>query len=169
MVVKILIEIIVLWLIFFLYMWLLVGRGKGKMGAIQFYPKLVQKRVVECGLTSEQNIKNKSICCGVLLLLIDIIVPFMMIYFINGGRSYWDFVWQWCVLFMGQELYDWLVVDVYWVACTDWWIIPEAHDLEYLWHDPKIKFKGKIKLYIITPVISLILGGICYGLSLLIF
>lgn len=43
------------------------------------------------------------------------------------------------VLFMGQELYDWFAVDVFWVASTDWWLIPEAQDLEYLWHVPKGK------------------------------
>lgn len=167
MLIKIIAEIVVLWLIFLLYMWILVGRGKGKMGGIQFYPKEVQKRAVECGLTTEEAIKNQSVFCMVLLLLIDIIVPFVMIYFVNGGRSYWDFAWQWCVLFMGQELCDWFLIDVYWVACTDWWLIPEAQDLEYLWHDPKVKLKGKIKLYIVSPLIALIFGGLCYCISLL--
>lgn len=39
MLLKIIAEIAVLWLVFLLYMWALVGRGKGKMGGIQFYPK----------------------------------------------------------------------------------------------------------------------------------
>lgn len=123
--------------------------------------------MVECGLTTEKAIKNQSISCMVLLILIDTIVPFVMIYFINGGRTYWEFAWQWCVLFMGQELCDWLLVDVYWVACTDWWLIPEAQALEYLWHDPKLKFKNKIKVYIVSPVIALVFGGLSYCISLL--
>jgi len=168
MLIKIIVEIVALWLIFLLYMWILVGGKKGKMGGIQFYPKQVQQRAVECGLTTEEKIKKQYMFSSVLLLLMDIVVPFIMIYFINGGRSYWEFVWQWCVLFMGQELCDWLLVDVYWVACTDWWLIPEATDLEHLWHDPKIKFKGKIKLYVISPIVALVFGGICFGISLLI-
>jgi len=168
MLLKLIVEIIVLWVTFFFYMWILVGRGKGKLGGIQFYPKKVQERALECGLITKERIKKQSILSVVLLLLMDIILPFIMIYFINGGRTYWEFVWQWCVLFMGQELYDWLVVDVYWVACTNWWLIPKAQDLEYLWHDPKIKFMGKIKLYIISPIAALIFGGLCYFISLLI-
>lgn len=168
MLIKMIVEILVLWLIFFLYMWILVGRGKGKMGGIQFYPKEVRKRVVECGLTTENNIKNQAVFSMTLLILIDIIVPFIMVYFVNGGRTYWDFVWQWCVLFMGQELYDWFAVDVYWVASTDWWLIPEAQDLEYLWHVPKVKLKNKIKAYIAAPVMALIAGGLYYCVSLLI-
>lgn len=68
---------------------------------------------------------------------------------------------------MGQELCDWLIVDVYWVACTDWWRIPEAQDLEYLWHDPGLKFRNKIKVYIASPVIALIFGGLYDRISLL--
>jgi len=168
MLLKIIVEILVLWLIFSLFMWLLVGRGRGVMGGIQYAPKQVQKRVVECGLTTEENIRNQTVCAGLLLVLIDIIVPFLMIYFINGGRSWWEFVWQWCVLIMGQELYDWLAVDLYWVCYTDWWLIPEAQDLNYLWRDPKIYLKKYIKMYIIViPVLALILGSLCYGISLL--
>jgi len=168
MLIKMIVEIAILWLIFLFYMWILVGRGKGKIGGIQFYPKQVQQRAVECGFTTEEDIKKQYILSTVLLFLMDIIVPFVMIYFINGGRSYPEFVWQWCILFMGQELCDWLLVDVYWVTCTDWWRIPEAKDLEYLWYDPKIKFKGKIKLYIISPIVALLFGGLCYCISLII-
>ena len=168
MLLKMIVEILALWLIFFLYMWILVGRGKGKMGGIQFYPKEVQKRVIECGLTTEEAIKRQTRFSLVLLVLIDIIVPFVMIYFINGARTYWDCAWQWCVLFMGQELYDWFVVDVHWVAGTDWWLIPEAQDLEHLWHDPKLKFKNKIKAYVAAPIMALIVGGLYFAVSLLI-
>lgn len=164
---KIIAEIVILWLVFLLYMWILVGRGKGKMGGIQFYPKEVKKRTVECGLTTEKTIGNQSIFSMALLLLIDIIVPFIMIYFVNGGKTYWDFAWQWCVLFMGQELCDLFLVDAYWVACTDWWLIPEAQDLEYLWHDPKLKFKNKIRVYIASPVVALLYVGLGYCISLL--
>ena len=167
MLIKMIIEIIVLWLILSLFMWILVGRGRGPLGGIQYYPKHIQKRVVECGLMTEKDIRNQTICAAILLALIDIIVPFIMIYFINGGRSWWEFVWQWWVLFAGQTLYDWLAVDVYWCCYTDWWIIPEAKDLIDSYLSPKTMTKGKIKLYIISPVIALIFGGLCYGISLL--
>jgi len=172
MLVKMIVEIVIMWACFVLFMWILVGRGRGPVGGIQYAPEQVQKRVTECGLITQEHIRKQRICASVLLILMDIIVPFMMIYLINGGRSWWAFVWQWCVLIMGQELFDWFAVDIYWVCYTDWWNIPEARDLEYLWRDPKTMKKKCRKKYIMVymslPVLALIIGSLCYGISLLI-
>jgi len=168
MLLKLMIEILVLWVLFFVFMWILVGRGRGPLGGIQYYPEHIQHRVVECGLTTEENIRNQRICSAVLLILMDMIVFFIMIYFINGGRSWWEFVWQWWILIMGQELYDWFIVDVYWCCYTDWWAIPEAQDLIDEWAVPKNMHRKKIQLYLILPVFALIFGSLSYGFSLLI-
>jgi len=168
MLLKLIVEIVILWLIISLFMWILVGRGRGPLGGIQYYPKEIQKRVVECGLMTEENIRNQYICSGLLISMIDIVVPFVMIYFINGGRTWWEFWWQWCVLVAGQTLYDWLAIDVYWCCYTDWWRIPEAQDLIDSLCSPKTMTIGKIKLFIIMPILALIFGSLCYGFSLLI-
>jgi len=47
-------------------------------------------------------------------------------------------------------------------------MIPEANDLIDSYLSPKTMTIGKIKLYIISPVIALIIGSLCYGISLLI-
>jgi len=168
MLLKIILEIVVLCLILSLLLWILVGRGRGPLGGIQYYPEQIQKAVVECGLMTEKDVRNQYICSGLLIILIDIFVPFIMIYFINGGRFWWEFVWQWCILIMGQTLYDWLVIDVYWCCYTDFWIIPEVEDLTYKWRNPKYMTQKKMKLFLIIPVLALIFGSLCYGISLLI-
>ncbi|MBP3460429.1 MAG: hypothetical protein J6K58_14595 [Lachnospiraceae bacterium] len=163
MILKIVIEIIILWLVFALYMEFLV-RKKGPIGGIQFYPKQVQERVVKLGLITKEKIKKQSVVSMVLLLAIDLVLPFIMIIYVNNARTYWDMVWQYYVLFMGQELYDWFVVDVWWVAISDWWLIPGTEDLNHLWHDPKIKFLGKIKLIFAAVIIAVLAGGIYWGI-----
>lgn len=163
MVLKIIVEIVILWVVFFLYMEFLV-RKKGPIGGIQFYPKQVQERVVELGLITKETIKKQAVVSMVLLFAIDLILPFIMIVCVNHADTYWDIVWQYYVLFMGQELYDWLVVDVWWVAISDWWIIPGTEDLNHLWHDPKIKFLGKIKLFFVAIVFAALVGGIYWGI-----
>lgn len=70
--------------------------------------------------------------------------------------------WQYYVLFMGQELYDWFVVDVWWVGISSWWIIPGTEDLLPLWHDPMIKFKGKLKLPVAAIPLAAIVGGLYF-------
>lgn len=163
MILKIAIEIIILWIVFALYMEFLV-RKKGPVGGIQFYPKQVQERVIELGMTTKEKIKKQAVISMVLLLIIDLVIPFIMIVCVNKADTYWKIVWQYYVLFMGQELYDWFAVDVWWVAISDWWLIPGTEDLNYLWHDPKIKFFGKIKLVFAAVIFALLVGGIYYGI-----
>ncbi|ORX64109.1 4F5-domain-containing protein [Anaeromyces robustus] len=158
MLLKIIIEILILWVIFALFMEILV-RKRGPIGGIQYYEKAVQERAIELGLITRKGLKNQKICSSILLIAIDLIIPFIMIVFINGAQSYWDLIWQYYVLFMGQELYDWFIVDIWWVTLTDWWVIPGIEDLNYLWHDPKIKFFNKIKLIPISAVLAIIVGG----------
>ncbi len=164
MVIHIIVEILILWCLFAVYMAVLVG-GKGPLGGIQFYPVEVQKRVMEMKLITKEQIKKQKIISLLLLVFLDITVLFYMIHFINKAESYWECIWQWYVLFIGQELFDWLVVDVFWVAATSWWIIPGTEDLLYLWHDPRIKLKGKLKLFPTAVPVAAIAGGLCYLIS----
>ena len=71
-------------------------------------------------------------------------------------------VWQFYILFIGQELFDWLAVDTFWVTMSSWWIIPGTEDLLDTWHDPKLKAFKMPKLLIVTIPIALIFGGAYY-------
>lgn len=161
MISRIIIEILILWCLFAVYMAVLVG-GKGPIGGVQFYPKEVQKRVLEMKLITLEQLKKQRFISWMLLVVLDVGVLFFMITFVNGAQAYWDFAWQWYVLFVGQELFDWLVIDVLWVTMTSWWIIPGTEDLLYLWHSPKIKFLGKLKVFPAAIPVAALAGGIFY-------
>lgn len=167
MVIKILVEILILWCLFAVYMAILVG-GKGAIGGIQFYPEEVQKRAVELKLITEEQLKKQLHISMLLLVFLDTVILFIMIVVVNQAESYWECAWQWYVLFAGQELFDWFVVDVFWVTMTSWWIIPGTEDLLYLWHDPKIKFKGKLKVFPAAILVAALVGGVYYLISCLI-
>ena len=53
---KLIIEILILWIIYALYMAVLVHK-RGPLGGIFFYPKVVQERVIEIGLMTERELK----------------------------------------------------------------------------------------------------------------
>ena len=55
---KILIEILILWVCYALYMAILVHR-RGPIGGIFFYPKAMQDRAVELGLISDQELRSR--------------------------------------------------------------------------------------------------------------
>lgn len=164
MAVKIIVEILILWIFFALFMRMLVHR-RGPIGGIHYYPKVVQQRVVELGLITEREIRVQSVIAAVVLITMDLVFPYLMIVIANGARTFWDCVWQYYVLFMGQELFDWIAVDIIWVAMSDWWIIPGTEDLNDTWHDPKKKFLGKLILIPAAVPIAAVVGGIFFLLA----
>lgn len=162
-----LIEILILWALFALFMaW--VVRGKGPMGGIFYYPKEVQERVLELGLIDAKTLKrrrntaNSVLCIWVLITLYIMIVP------VNRAAGYWDCVWQFYVLFLGMEVFDVFAVDTLWVACSDWWDIPGTEDLRHLYQDYKMKIKVKgLKLIVMTIPLSAIVGGLYWLMAVL--
>ena len=159
MILQIILEIFILWIWFAIYMEILV-RKKGPIGAVYFYPKEIQQRVIELGLRTEKQIKKEKYFAFILLIAGDFIIPFIMIVLINGARNFTDCAIQFYILFYGMEFYDWFFVDTLWVAKSSWWIIPQTEDLLHIWHDPQRKSKKMIKLLWITIPFSFIAGGI---------
>ena len=60
MVMKLLIEILLLWVWFALYMEIIV-RKRGPVGGIFFYPKAMQERVKELGLITEEELRRSGV------------------------------------------------------------------------------------------------------------
>ena len=58
MLLKIMIEILILWVCYALYMAILVHK-RGPIGGIFFYPKVMQERVIELGLITPEELKRR--------------------------------------------------------------------------------------------------------------
>ena len=159
MVLQLLAEVPILWICYALYMAILVHR-RGPIGGIFFYPKVMQERVIELGLITAEVLKRRRNYACVLLLTWMILVPLVMIVFVNGARSFWDCFWQYYVLFLGAEFFDWLVIDTIWVALSDWWLIPGTEDLNDTWHSTKVKRWKLVKLIPLSVPVAAIVGGL---------
>lgn len=160
MALKIIIEILILWIVYALYMALLVHH-RGPIGAIFFYPKAMQVRVVTLKLTTYEEIKQRRLFAVGLLLAWMTFIPMFMIVTVNGAKSFWDCFWQYYVLFMGAEFFDWLFIDTIWVALSSWWIIEGTEDLNNTWHSVHIKKWKLLQLLPIAVPIAAIVAGIC--------
>ena len=158
---KIIIEILILWVCYALYMAVLVHR-RGPIGGIFFYPKVMQERTIALGLITSEELKRRRNFAYVLLLAWMILVPLVMIVFVNGARSWWDCCWQYYVLFLGAEFFDWLVIDTIWVALSDWWLIPGTEDLNDTWHSTRVKRWKMVKLIPFSVPVAAIVGGLCW-------
>ena len=71
----------------------------------------MQERVKELGLITEEELRRRKSFAYILLLVGDILIPLVMIVFVNKAGTYFECVWQYYILFLGMEFYDWLFVD----------------------------------------------------------
>ena len=159
--IQIIIEILILWACYALYMAILVHK-RGPMGGIFFYPKVMQERTIKLGLTTPEEIKRRRTFAFGLLIAWMLLVPLIMIVFVNGARSFWDCCRQYYALFLGAEFFDWLVIDTFWVALSDWWLIPGTEDLNGTWHSTKVKRWKMVKLIPFSVPVAAAAGGICW-------
>ena len=156
---KIVIEILILWVVYALYMALLVHK-RGPIGGIFFYPKVMQDRVIELGLITSEELKSRRKFAYILILAWMILIPLVMVVVINGARSYFDCCWQFYALFLGAELFDWLAIDTIWVALSDWWLIPGTEDLNDTWHSVRVKQWKMLKLVPFSIPLVAVVGGL---------
>lgn len=161
------IEILILWICYAGYMAILVHR-RGPIGGIFFYPQVMIDRVKKLGLITEEEFKRRKRFAFLLLLAFMLIIPGVMILWVNGARSYWSCCWQFYVLFIGAEFFDWLVIDTIWVALSDWWLIPGTEDLNDTWHNVHIKQWKMLKMIPIAAVPAAIVGGLYWLIGKLI-
>ena len=132
-----------------------------------FYPKVMQERVIEIGLMTEKELKRRRTFAYILLLALMILVPGFMILRINGAQTYFSCCWQFYVLFLGAEFFDWLVIETIWVVLSDWWIIPGTEDLNDTWHSVHVKKWKMLQLIPFSIPISAIIGGLYWGIRVL--
>lgn len=166
MVCKLAVEVLVMWVCYAAYMAILVHR-RGPLGGIFFYPKAVQERVMELGLVTQDELGHRRRFAYTLMAAWMFLVPLAMIVLVNGARSYGDCCWQYYVLFVGAEFFDWLVIDTIWVALSDWWLIPGAEDLEDTWHTTRAKRWKLLALLPASIPVAAFAGALCWLVALI--
>ena len=105
------------------------GIANGPVGMVFFYEKEVQDKVIELGLTTRETInKRKGITLVALLIPQLLLVP-LMVYFVNGASDFKTAAIQMIVIYLLSGLFDRLFIDWYWVGKTKAWIIPGTEDM----------------------------------------
>lgn len=136
-----------------------VGIANGPVGGVHFYEKEVQDRVVELGLTTKEKIKKDYALSGLFLFGPLLIFIPLMVYFINGARSFQELFIQILIVMMIEGVFDRIFIDWYWVGRTQAWVIPGTEDLM-----PYVPKRTLIRKWIGTlvgfPILALITAGI---------
>ena len=136
-----------------------VAIANGPVGGVALYEEDVQKRVVELGYTTKEQIRTGRVWMSAALFLpLFTLVP-LMVYGINGADSFFSGLWQMTVILWIMGVFDRLFIDGYWVGRTQAWVIPGTEDLM-----PYIPKRVLVRKWIFTvlgfPVIAAGIAGI---------
>ncbi|MCR5321701.1 MAG: hypothetical protein K6E85_00215 [Lachnospiraceae bacterium] len=148
---------------FLLYLICAIGIRKGAIGMVHLYSNEVQKRVIENGLTTAEEIKRRSSIFKCLCIPGYFIYVLVCAYAINGARGFISGFWQMFLILSVMNVIDRVIVDGYWVGHTDAWNIPGTEDLK-----PYITAKDKMKKWIMGTVGMAIISAALSGIMCLI-
>lgn len=148
---------------FLLYLICAIGIRKGAIGMVHLYSNEVQKRVIENGLTTAEEIKRRSSIFKCLCIPGYFIYVLVCAYAINGARGFISGFWQMFLILSVMNVIDRVIVDGYWVGHTDAWNIPGTEDLK-----PYITARDKMKKWIMGTVGMAIISAALSGIMCLI-
>lgn len=154
--------IIVIQLILFCLLFTLMVRYSVRGGAVNglfYYPKTVQKRAFEIGLSTEEEMKKKR---KIFMTEFYAVMGIALILIISLWNKVTDFKTAYLQALLFLEVMNWydgIVIDKIWVGFSKFWILPGCEDIPYVqtW---KQMFKKRIILTLIWVAGAAIVAGI---------
>ncbi len=126
---------IILQLILFCALFILMiklGVGNNALNALYFYPKPVQERVYELGLTDRETVARKRKRFMIPFLLVMLCALLLIIGLWNGVREFWPAYRQALLFLEVMNWFDGIVIDRLWVGHSKLWIIPGTEDIPFV-------------------------------------
>ena len=109
-----------------------LGVGNNALNGLYFYPKLVQERAIEIGLTDRETMvrKRKRFMLPFFLVMLAALVCIIGAW--NGIRTFRPAYLQALLFLEVMNWYDGLVIDKLWVGYSKFWLLPGCEDLPYV-------------------------------------
>ena len=109
-----------------------LGVGNNALNGLYFYPKAVQERVYELGLTDRQTVKRKRIIFMTTFFIVMLVVLLLMIGLWNDVKDFPEAYLQSLLFLEVMNWYDGVVIDRLWVGHSKFWIITETEDIPFV-------------------------------------
>ena len=93
-----------------------LGIGNNALNALYFYPKPVQERVYELGLTDRETVARKRKRFMIPFLLVLLCALLLIIGLWNDIQDYWPAYWQALLFLEVMNWFDGIVIDRLWVG-----------------------------------------------------
>ena len=104
----------------------------GAIDGIYFYPKAVQERAIEIGLTTREKIRKKR---NTFMTEFYIVMLVALVFIIGVWNRATDFkaAYLQALLFLEvMNIFDGVVIDKLWVGYSKFWLIPGFEDIPYV-------------------------------------
>ena len=141
-----------------------LGVGNNALNGLYFYPKPVQEKVFELGLTDRETVarKRKRFMIPFLLVLLAALVLIIGLW--NSARTFWTAYWQALLFLEVMNWYDGIVIDRLWVGHSKFWVIPGTEEIPFVQ-----TWKQVLKKRGILTLIWIVGAALVAGIVILIF
>ena len=122
------------------------------MRGIFFYPKEIQQRVFELGLTTKEEAKRRKVIFFTILVIGIAVLPVIFIGVWSNISDFKTAFIQAVIFLEAMNLYDGIVVDEIWVRFSKFWIIKGAEDISHVKKLPFVLAERLIMSAVYIPV-----------------
>ena len=131
----------------------------GAVDGLYFYPKTVQERAIEIGLTTQETIKKKRKIFMTEFYIVMLVALVLIIGLWNRVLDYKTAYFQALLFLEVMNIYDGVVIDKLWVGHSKFWILPGCEDIPFVQTWGQV-FKKRFFLALIWIVGAAIAAGI---------
>ena len=104
----------------------------GAIDGLFFYPKTVQDRAIEIGLTDRNTMNRKRKRFMTLFYVVMLAALVLIIAFWNRVCAFQTAYLQALLFLEVMNVYDGIVIDKLWVGYSKFWLLPGCEDLPYI-------------------------------------
>ena len=104
----------------------------GSVEGLYFYPKTVQERAIEIGLTTQEEIKKKRKIFMTEFYIVMLVALVLIIGLWNHVTDFKTAYLQALLFLEVMNIYDGIVIDKIWVGYSKFWKIPGCEDIPYV-------------------------------------
>ena len=141
-----------------------IAVGNNALNGLYFYPKLVQERAFELGLTDRETVARKRTRFMIPFLLVLLMALVLIIGGWNETKSLCPAYLQALLFLEVMNWYDGIVIDKVWVGYSRFWILPGCEDIPYVQ-----TWKEVLKKRGILTLIWIIGAAVVAGIVVLVF
>lgn len=136
----------------------------GAINGLYFYPRPVQERAIEIGLTDLNTVRRKRKRFMILFIAVMLAALLLIIGLWNEASEFKTAYLQALLFLEVMNWYDGIVIDKIWVGYSKFWVIPGTEDI------PFIQTWGQVlKKRVILSLIWVAGAAVVAGLVTLIF